>query len=132
MSDETEAFRRRLEALESARKSSSDMHSQHAIGLAALRELEETHHDVATMARGELRGRIDALEAKLDQDIAALNGKLDALLAIEATKAAEKAAKEALAKSIGVFFKVAGAIIATLTAAIGFAKLAWDLAKHKP
>lgn len=132
MTDYENAIRRRLDALESARKSSSDMHSQHAIGLAALRELEESHHDAATLARGELRGRLDALEAKLDQDIAALNEKLDALLSIEAAKAAEKAAKEALAKSIGVFFKVAGAVIAALTAAVGFAKLAWELARHKP
>lgn len=129
MTDDHDA---RIRALENARKSSSDMHSQHSIALASMRELEEAHHDAATLARGELRGRLEALETKLDEDIAALNHKLDALLAIEATKAAEKAAKEALAKSIGVFFKVAGAVIATLTAVVGFAKLVWELTKHKP
>lgn len=106
------------------------MHATTAAEIRALRETEQMHHEAANVSRGELLGRVAALEAKVEDRYGELDKKLDALLEIERAKAAEKAAKEALAKSLGFAFKIAGAVLAAATALAGFVKLIFEMTRH--
>jgi len=124
-----EESRRFWATINAHKKASDNKHTATRLEMEGIRDEVRAGNEDRRALHGENTKRFESFY----QDQREQNLKLDALLAIEATKKAAREERERLAKTVGIAAKVFAAIIGALAGAVGFAKLVYELWKtHKP